>query len=529
MSELIKLENLLKQGRITRREFLARVSALGLTVALSPTLFSTPVKASTPKKGGRLKVGSSGAMTTDTLDTRDPSTDLMTLFINSQLMNSLIEINYKNETVPELAESWEPTPDAKKWIIKLRKGVEFHNSKTMDAEDVIYSFNLHRGEDTKSGAKEYLKAVKEIKADGKYTVVFTLEGGNADFPSILSDFHFHIVPNGTTDFSKGIGTGGYILESFEPGVRSFTKRNPNYWKEGRAHFDEVETIGINDVVARSNALRTGEVDVINDCDAKTFHLLEKSPGIQGLNVPGKKHFSFALRTDMAPYENNDVRLALKYAIDRKHLLKVIVNNYGTIGNDHPISPAYRYFDAELPQREYDPDKAKYYIKKAGLEGNTFKFYVSNVTHPGTIDAAILYKEHAAKAGINIEVIRVPDDGYWGDVWMKKSWFVTVWWGRMTEDMIFSLVYSLGAPWNETFWEHTKFNKLLKAARPELDDAKRREIYAEMQKIIRDEGGSIIPLFANDLHAATTKLKFKNVASNFQFDGLKLAERWWFES
>ena len=133
-----------------------------------------------------------------------------------QLLNNLTEINGKGEVVGELAESWEASPDAKTWTFKLRKGVEFHNGKTLEAEDVIHSINVHRGEDTRSTGKGLVAAVVDIKADGKDTVVFTLESGNADFPFTVSDYHFPIGPAGSMDaeWEKGIGTGPFILESW---------------------------------------------------------------------------------------------------------------------------------------------------------------------------------------------------------------------------------------------------------------------------------------------------------------------------
>ena len=528
MSELKKLENLLTQGRVSRREFLARVSALGITAALSPALLATDVRAAKPKKGGRLRFGSPGAQTSDSIDPAKivnfhPET------LSWQLRNCLVEIDHESKAIPELAVSWESTPDAKKWIFKLRKGVEFHNGKTMDSDDVIFSINHHRGKDSKSPVKVIVDMIEEIKADGKYKVVMTLQEGNADFPYLMSDYHLPIVPNGTTNFEDGMGTGGYMFVSFEPGINSLVKRNPNYWKEGRAHFDEVETIAINDVNSRTNALRTGQVDVIIRCDRKTLHLLEKSPGIQVVKTTGTKHFTIPMHSDFKPYNNNDVRLALKYAIDREHLQKAVLRGYGVIGNDHPISPANRYFASELPQREYDPDKAKYHLKKSGVTDYTFNLHAADAAFAGAVDVAILYKEHAAKAGIKIKVVREPNDGYWSDVWMKKEWCFSYWWGRPTEDWMFATTYSADSNWNEGFWKHDRFNELLKAARAELDEKKRREMYVEMQRIVRDEGASVIPLFPSDIMAATTKLKYENVASNIEMDGCKLSERWWFES
>jgi peptide/nickel transport system substrate-binding protein len=530
MTTLKRLEEMLSHGEISRREFLARVSALGLTAALSPALFTTPAVAAKPKKGGRLRMGMGGASTTDTLDPALIYDVMAPVLSIGQLRNCLVEIHPNGQAIPELAESWEPTPDAAVWTFRLRKGVEFHNGKTMDAEDVIYSINHHRKEETKSVASGLVKPIKDVKADGKNVVVISLESGNADFPYVMCDHHLQIVPKGTTDFEKGIGTGGYILEKWEPGVRALTKHNPNYWKADHAHFDEVENLAINDVTARTNALRTGEIDVMNRCERKTAHMLGKVPGIQSVNTTGYKHVSIPMRTDKAPFDNNDIRMALKHAIDREAVLNTILRNYGELGNDHPIARLNRYHADKLPQRQYDPDKSRFYLKKAGLDKLSVKLHVADVAFEGAVDTGVIYQADAAKAGINIEVIREPNDGYWSNVWMKKHWVMSYWSGRVTEDWMFSVAYSEGANWNETFWSHDRFNKLLIDARAELDEAKRREIYIEMQQILRDEGGVVIPAFVADLHAASTKLQTPpKVAADREMDGYRLPDRWWFKS
>ena len=180
------------QEHMTRRELLERVSVVGLATAMSPALLSTPVAAATPKQGGRLRLGLAGGSTTDSLD---PGTlpDMVPQIINRQLRNGLVEIDYQGNPLPELAESWEVSPDAATWIFKLRQGVEFHHGKTLEAEDVVFSINHHRGKDSKSAAKGVVDPIKEVKADGKHTVVFTLDGGNADFAFIMSDYHLTIV------------------------------------------------------------------------------------------------------------------------------------------------------------------------------------------------------------------------------------------------------------------------------------------------------------------------------------------------
>ncbi len=525
---LRNLERLFEQGRLSRRLFLKGTAALGISATLGPAMMPGQANADTPKRGGRLRLGLNGGATSDTLDPGIQLAMMPQTLVYGTLANSLVEIDTNRQPVPELAESWESTPDAKKWIFKLRKGVEFHNGKTMDADDVIYSLNWHRKKDTKSAAKPLVESIVSMKKENKYTLVFEMESGNADFPYTLSDYHLVIGPK-DTDLAKGVFTGAYVIKDFEPGVRAFCTRNANYFKSDRGWFDEVEILGINDVNARTNALKTGQIDVMNRCDLKTVHLFKRMPGIQVMRQDGFKHFTFAMRTDTAPYDNNDVRLALKYAVDREQLVKTILRGYGRVGNDHPISVANRYFASELPQRQYDPDKAKFHLKKAGLSGTTFKFHAAEAAFKGAVDAGVLYKEQATKAGITIDVVREPNDGYWSNVWMKKPWCAVFWSGRSTEDMMFSTAYAKGVSWNDTYWDHTRFNELLVTARAELDEKKRRDMYVEMQRIVRDEGGVVVPMFSADLAAASDKIEHGKLGANAELDGFRAPERWWFKS
>jgi len=532
MSEPTEHKGLLTEGKITRRDFLARLSAIGISATLSPALISSSAKAATPKKSGRLRIGMAGGFTTDSLDPAT-ITDAMAYNINWQVRNCLVEVDYQGNPIPELAESWEANTDANNWRFKLREGVEFHNGKSLEAEDVMHSINHHRGKDSTSAAKSIVDPIKDIKPDGKHTVVFILKESNADFPFIMSDPHLTIVPAGTkgSDWGKGIGTGGYALISYEPGYNALTKRNPNYWKAGRAHFDEVETIGIADVTERIVALHRGQIDAMNRFELRLNHLLPRARGIQIINVTGTKHFSMPMLTDREPFNNNDVRMALKYAVNREQLLKEVLRGYGRLGNDHPIAPTQKFHASDLPQRKYDPDRARFLMKKAGMLDYTFSLHAADAAWPGAkaADAAMLYKEHAAKAGIKIEVIVESDDGYWDNVWMKKPWVMCYWSGRATADWMFSTAYAEGSAWNDTFWKHERFNKLLKEARAELNEAKRHEMYFEMQRIVHDEGGVVIPVFANNIEVASQKVKLENPAGNWEMDGHRAAERWWFES
>ena len=529
MSALSKLIRMCNQSNISRRQFNAQISALGFAVTVSPALLAGTAHASVPKKGGRFTMGITGGSTTDSMDP-GTLTSNMNQNINWQIRNCLVEIDHNFNAIPELAESWDSSPDAKVWTFKLRKGIEFHNGKTMTAEDVIFSINHHLGEESKSAAKGYLKSIKDIKTDGKYEVIFELSGGSADFPFILGDYHLTICPAGTVgqEWEKGIGTGGYILKNWEPGVRAFSKRNPNYWKDGRAHFDEIETLSIVDTNARTNALKTGRIDYMDRVELKTVNLMKKVPGINVSSITGTAHYTIPMLVDREPYNDNNVRMALKLAVNREELVKQILRGYGEVGNDHPIAPVNKYCAKDLEQRKYDPDKAKFYMKKAGMMGHTFNLHAADAAFAGAVDTAVLIKEQAKKAGININIVREPDDGYWSNVWMKKEWCMCYWGGRPIEDMMFSVAYSDGAPWNDTHWKNDRFNKLLISARAELDKNKRRKLYGDMQEICRNDSGTVVPMFNQMVEASSDKLAHGVLSGHMALDGMRVGERWWFK-
>ncbi|NNE23213.1 MAG: ABC transporter substrate-binding protein [Rhizobiales bacterium] len=534
MTEKRHLDTLLKQPKMRRREFVQYAIAAGVSAGVAAQMFDK-AEAATPKKGGHYVQAITGGANTDVLD---PAQTLDSYMINvsfGQLRNNLTEIAPDGQLAPELAESWEASPDAATWTFKLRKGVEFHNGKSLTAADVVASFNHHRGEDTKSAAKGLTKQVKDVKADGKDTVVFVLDAGNADWPFIVSDYHMPVCPgkdDGTIDWQSGVGTGGYKLEKFDPGVRTSVTRNPNYWKEGRAFFDSIENLFIADATARTNGVRTGSIHSMSNLDLKTAPLLARDPKVQVFPITGNKHAVFPMLTDIEPFTNVDVRLALKWAVKRGELVEKILNGQGEIGNDSPIGPAniYRATPEELPQREYDPDKAKFHLKKAGMENLSVDIHLADTAFEGALDAGQLFAQSAKAAGINLKIVREADDGYWSNIWLKKPFIGGYWGGRPTEDWIFSQIYSKGADWNESHWDNARFNELLVQGRSELDDKKRREIYVEMQRLVHDDGGTIIPMFMAYTHAASAKIGLpEKIANNWELDGHKNGERWWFNS
>jgi len=514
-------------GQIDRRQFVMSVLAAG--VALPAALgFADKAHAATPKSGGLFRMGIAHGSTTDTLDSAT-SENHFTLINGYTFGNHLTEVGSDGQLTGELAESYE-SADAQRWVFNLRQGVEFHNGKTMTSEDVIASFNHHMGEDSTSAAKGLLTGVTSVSADGKNRVIFDLAEANADFPFIVSDYHISIRPAG--DMASGIGTGGYVLQSFDPGVKSVLKRNPNYWKEGRAHFDDVELLSIIDPTARQTALMNGDIDAMDRVDLKTINLFKRNPNINIMEATGTAHYTFPMRLSVAPFDNYDLRMALKHSIKRQELVDKVLLGYGAVGNDHPISTANAYHNSDMPQREFDADKAAFHYKKSGHSG-AIPLSASDAAFAGAVDAAQLIANSAAEAGIEVEVIREPRDGYWSNVWNNdaKGWCACYWGGRPTEDWMFKAAYTNDTKWNDTAWKGTesskRFNALVKQAQAELDTTKRRELYYECQTLVSDDGGSIIPLFNSYVSANSKAIAHNEIAANWDSDGAKCVERWWF--
>jgi peptide/nickel transport system substrate-binding protein len=511
---------------VDRRQLLLGSAATALTLLPGAGVLAQ----TTPKQGGRLRLGLSQANTNDEYDPATWGTSaIVNLGLWGAVYNNLAEIGPDGQIVPELAESIEASEDAKTWTFKLRKGVVFHDGKTLDSGDVVASLNHHRGPDSKSAAKGLVGSIADIQADGKDTVVVTLKEGSADFPVLCTDYHLVIgaARDGKINWDACNGTGGYKFGSYQTGIRMDLKRNPGYWKAGRAHFDEVELLALIDPAARMNAIVAGEIDAINRVDLKALKFLERNPDIVIEEATGTQHFTLPMFTDVAPFTDPNVRLALKHAIDREALVRTILFGHGRPGNDSPITPANRYFAADIPVRQYDPDKAKFYLKQAGQTSLKVDLSAADAAFNGAVDTAILFKEHAAKAGIEINVVREPNDGYWTNIWLKKPFVMCFWAGRPTEDWMFSQVYAKGAAWNDTHWPNERFNQLLLQARAELDTTKRRAMYHEMQQLVRDDGGVIIPMYANYVDARSKKIAHgPTIGSNYDLDGWKCIERWW---
>jgi len=486
---------------------------------------ASALAADTAKKGGSIRVAYDAGSVSDTLDPAVGSTgsDYIRFFM---FYSGLTQFDESLTPQMNIAESVSSS-DAKTWIIKLRQGVTFHDGKPLAPADVVYSLMRHKNPQTASKVKTLADQFSDIKASGPNEVTMVLDVPNADLPAILATPQLVIVKDGTTNFGSAIGTGPYKLKSFKPGVSTVGVRNDNYWKAGQPYLDQIELVSISDSAARINALLAGDVHLINSVDPRSTQRIASTPGYAVKETKSGLYTDLIMRRDNTLTGNPNFVMGMKNLFDREQIRTAVFRGYAVTGNDQPIPPGHRYFNASLPQRKFDLDKAKFYMQKAGAVGPALPPIYATTDANGSIEMAELMQQTAAKIGVNLVVNRVPADGYWSNHWMKHPLGFGSINPRPSADVLFTQFFKSDAPWNESGWKDPRFDQLLLSARAETDDAKRKQMYGEMQVLVADQGGIGIPTFISLLDANDKRLKGLGSIPTGAMMGFSFAEHvWW---
>lgn len=516
---------MVKKGA-TRREVMAWMMAAGATAAAAGSVFGGAKEAwaNTPKKGGRMVISSDQHGPADTLD---PSAMTASIdYIRSRMVyNGLVRLNKDLSFSPELAEEVLPNGDATEWTFKLKKGVEWHNGKPFTADDVVYTMNRHLGEDSKSVMNSLYESVESWQKVNDYEVKAVLKTPNADLPGILGMFQSKIVQDGQTDFSAPPGTGPFKVAEFKPGVRCVVQRNENYHEDDGPYLDEIESLGIGDSVARVSALLAGDIDIMANLPPKSIEQIEQDSGTEVWSNPSSAYITFACRQDMELSGNRDLVRAMQLLMDRERLVKGVFKGQASLGNDHPIGPAYFDHCADIPQRPMDPDQAKFHFDKSGI-GNTPVPVITSEVAPGCVEMGTYLQREASKIGLNIDLKKVTTDGYWSAVWLKEAICAVSWNMRPTANIMLTLAYASTATWNETYWKSEQFDKLLVDVRSVIDPVKRKQMYCDLQTLIYEDGGSITPVYRNYVDAVRTHVKGLTYVPLNAFGGAECPQYLW---
>lgn len=482
---------------IHRRDFLAASAVLG-GFAIS----GLPAFAQTPRRGGTLRVSVDQAVAKlNPLVTRVNPEYLVAELLYSGLTRLKVDMSAE----PDLAESWTNSPDLTEWSFVLRKGLTFHDGSACTAADVVATFEAILDAKTASPARQNVGPIAKVSAKDDTTVVFTLTAPFADLPVTLAYTNAKIVPaavikDGLAKLDRqAIGTGPFKLVSFEPERQIVVTRNDAYYDKARPYLDKVEVVIFPDVSAEASALIAGDTDLITSTPPTEFGRLQKASGVKALRVASGQFCNVNFGCDQKPFNDVRVRQALALTVDRATMVDFVTEGFGSPGNDTPLSPAYR-FHADLPAKKADIAKAKALLAEAGYPKGLEATLIASDRPGQRTQLAVALREMAKPAGFDIKVETMPHATYLDQVWKKGSFYVGFYNMQATADAIFSLLYTSNAAWNETRWNNAAFDKLVFEARATIDEAKRRALYAEAQKLMYEEVPSIIPAFFDLLGA-----------------------------
>lgn len=498
---------------LDRRQLLGGVAgmvALGaLTAACGGSTGTQPKAGGTgkPKYGGNFRVGCTGGGTKDIIDGQNfldapDQARLVSMFETLLVFDDNYQIT--NDGLAEQVTLDHPT----QWTIHLRKGIEFSNGKTLQAEDVIYS--LKRILDKKLGLPGYsqLNSIdpNEIKQLDKYTVRLGLSSPNVALDQGLAQYNNGIVPVGYKPYpAPQHGTGPYVLKSFTKGQQSVSVKNKNYWRNGQPYFDQLTIIDFPESTPQVNALLSGQIDAMTAVPYSQISTMKSHPSVEVLVSKTAEWVPLCMAIDLAPFNNNDVRQAFRYIVDRKQMVEQVVAGYGTVANDlfSEFDPDY---DSSLPQRQQDISKAKFLLKKAGAENLSVDLHTTNGA-AGMIDIASVFAHQASAAGVKVTVHNDPN--YYGSRYLKLPFSVDFWgtreyFAQVSQSMLPS------SPFNETHWPPksgpgSNYESLYKQALAAKDQGLRKELIHKMQSMEYNYGGYVIPFFVDLVDAYSSKV------------------------
>ncbi|MFF6783181.1 ABC transporter substrate-binding protein [Streptomyces sp. NPDC012510] len=450
-----------------------------------------------PKRGGRLRAAFAGGGASETLDPH-----LANLFADvaraKALYDKLADYGADLSARPRLAAKWESNKTLDRWQVTLREAT-FHDGKPVTAQDVLYSYRRIADPEKAFRAKASLEPIDldASRATGERSIEFVLKRPTAEFPNVLAAFGAYIVPENAGDKAgefdkKPVGSGPFRFVSFSPGRSAVFRRYDDHW-DGAPHLDELEFVVANEESARVNALLGGQVEYAHELNPTTARAHEGKGQIEIVRLRGSAMQAFCMKTDRAPFDDKRVREAFFLIADRQELVDGALSGAGVVGNDL-FGKGYEYYAADLPQREQDLDRARALLKQAGAEKLKVTLDTSDVA-AGFTEAASIFRDQAAKAGVTVDVKMGSKDSYWADI-LDGGTLACYRSGAMPIEAHISQRLLIDSTTNATKWKHKDFDALYQQAQSTRDKTERAAVYERMQRRLYTEGGFLIWGFAD---------------------------------
>ncbi len=523
-------QDLLRQGRISRFEFIRLATLLGTSVAAARVLAAcapaaTPVAPTAPpvtgiKRGGVMR----SAMSIAKLEHPARYSWVFDSNITRHVNEYLTQTDRENITHPLLLEKWEASEDLKTWTLTLRQGIKFNNGDDLTTDHVIFTMKEWLNPDVISsilGLMSYLQPANIEKVDER-VIRLHLDSPQIAVPEHLFHYPAQILHQSFEgDISKSpIGTGPYTLAEYVEGDRAVLKRRTDYWQLGAdgqplPYLDEIRYIGLpEDQTAAIAAIQGGQVDHIYSPHATTFQALKGNANVKITSVPTAQVRVLRFRVDLEPWSDNTVRQAFKAILNREKIVQAAYFGEAAVGQDVHVAQIHPEY-APIDTPKYDPERAKSLLAEAGFPNGLNVTLTSSDEWTDVGAMSEIIKEDAAPGGFNVTINNVPQSTYW-EQWTEVDLGITPWTHRPLGTMVLSLAYIADAegapvPWNESRWVDEEFSALLREAEGTLDVEARREIMGKLEAIQQDRGSIGITYWQNVWDI--TNPKFQNITGH----------------
>jgi peptide/nickel transport system substrate-binding protein len=402
------------------------------------------------------------------------------------IQECLVKVDRTGKIAPWLAERWNTT-DNRNYTFFLKKGVRFHNGRELKAADVKFVFERAMNPETKHPYPRYYEAIGDIIVKDDYTITFSLKTLNANFLLNLARQGSVIYPREAVDTLKSapIGTGPFRFEEWVRGDRIVLVRNPEYHVKGLPRLDRVTFRFITDPNAVLAALKAGDVDAsLFGLGAEHVQELSKDARFSLVVGDTTNDVILAMNNARKPFSDVRVRRAVTHAINKPDVLNGAMFGMGKIlgTNVDPLNPYYVDLASAMP---YDPARARKLLAEAGYPNGFDTVLRVSPQYPYTVRTGEILVDQLRKVGVNVKLEQIEWGQWLSRVWKEAEYDLTIIGHAESWD-----IANYANPKYYFRYDSAKFQELFSKSEVTLDDKARRELYAQMQRMLVEDAPAV---------------------------------------
>ncbi len=412
------------------------------------------------------------------------------------LYNKLVRYNDQLEIEGDLAESWD-NPDSRTYVFTLRKGVRFHSGAELTSEDVRFSLERVLDPTTRSPGRSFIDVIDKIEVIDRYTIRLKLKHQLASLLSGLASGNLAIVEKAAVQKNGNLqkveaGTGPFTMAEWVPDNFMRLDRHTGYFRRGLPRVDQVVIRVIPDQASLLAGVRSRSLDMAAINLGSVVVQAKREPGLAVLQKPGLNLRIFSYNTTRPPFNNEAVRYALSFALDRQAIVDAAEFGFAQISGPIPAS-ATRYATpaSALPSFRRDVAKAKQMLAQAGFPNGFSTKIVTSPSYEGGIAAAQVIQSQLRDIGVQATLDQV-EWGTYIDRWVKRDFdtMIELRGGDPDPDrFLYRTFHSTGAV-NNFLFKDSAIDRLLDRGRVNLDLERRKTIYTELQKTLIEKAPAL---------------------------------------